>query len=202
MDRASLDLLGTLPEQRVIDFPGTTPIRIFHGTPRSVNEHLYPGMGREPLEAAFASTTEAVLVCGHSHRPWQERRDGRLAFNPGAVFFPDNHDPGAQYALLTWDAGRWQVEHHSVAYDHARLRRDFEETGLLEEGGAFARACLLSIETGWNLAIELLEHAYGLAARLGHPDCEYVPDEIWDQAVETFRWERIPAWQSTSSAST
>jgi putative phosphoesterase len=202
MDRPSLDLLHSLPEQRVVDLPGLAPIRMFHGTPRSINEHLYPGFKREPLEAAFAATTEAVLVCGHTHIPWQETRDGRLAFNPGAVCFTNNHDPGAQYALLTWEAGRWEVEHHSVLYDRARLRRDYEATGLLEEGGAFARACLLTAETGWNLAVELLEHAFGLAARLGHPDCEYVPDEIWDQAVETFRWERTPAWKSTSSAST
>jgi putative phosphoesterase len=190
MDRPSLDLLHSLPEQLVIDLPGTAPSRMVHGSLRSNNEHLDPGYRPEPLREAFAGSTEAVLACGHTHIPWQERTDGRLAFNPGAVFFPGNGDLGAQYAILTWTPAGWQVEHHSVAYDHAGVRKAYVESGLLLEGGAFARGVLLSIETGKDVAMDFLAFAYRLAAEMGSPDCEYVPDDLWEHAVERYDWER------------
>jgi putative phosphoesterase len=190
IDRASLDLLHNLPEQRVIDLPGTDPIRMFHGSLRKNNEMLDPEKFPEPLEDAFNHTTERVLVCGHTHLPWQTRRDGRLALNPGAVLFPGNGDLGAQYAILTWNGSAWEVEHHSIPYDHSLVRKAFIETGFLEKGGALTMGFLLSIETGRDLALEFLAYAYRKAAEAGHSDCEYVPDEIWDAAAETFEWER------------
>jgi putative phosphoesterase len=193
IDRASLDLLCSLPEQLVIDLPGTAPIRMFHGSPRSTNEHLYPGFHPEPLENAFARTIEPVLVCGHTHIPWCECRDDRLALNPGAVLFPCDGNLNAQYAILTWTTTGWEVEHRSVAYDHSLVRKAFTDTGLLQEGGAFALSFLLAIETGQDVTIKFLSHAYHKAAEAGHPDCEYVPDDIWDAATESFDWERYLA---------
>jgi putative phosphoesterase len=190
IDRASLDLLRGLPEQRVIDLPGTAPIRMFHGSLRDSSELLDPTLHPEPLKEAFALTSEAVLVCGHTHIPWQEHLDGRLAFNPGAVTFPCNGDLDAQYAMLTWNDGGWEVAFHSVAYDHSLVRKAFETSGLLREGGALTRGFLLSIETGKDVAMEFLNHAYRRATEAGFPDCEYVPDDIWDAAAETFDWER------------
>jgi putative phosphoesterase len=190
MDRSSLDFLRSLPEQRVIDIPGTAPIRLFHGTPRDTSEHLCPGLNPESLPRTFAETREAVLACGHSHVPWQVRQNGRLVFNPGAIFFPDNGSFGAQYALLTWETNHWGVEHRSVAYDHALVRADYQDSGLLEEGGAFARACLLSLETGRSLAVEFLAYAFNLAAKSGITNCEFIPDDTWNQAAETFDWEK------------
>ena len=193
MDRASLELLHSLPEQRVIDLPGTALVRMFHGSLRKNNELLDPGLHPEPLQDAFARTTEPVLVCGHTHTPWQERRGDRLAFNPGAVLFPCNGDMGAQYAILTWKTTGWEIEHHSVAYDHSLVRKAFTDSGLLQEGGALARGFLLSIETGRDVAMDFLTYAYRKAAEAGYPNCEYVPDEIWDAAACSFDWERKAA---------
>lgn len=191
--RASLDFLHKLPDYRLVDLPGTASIRMFHGSPRSLNEHLYPGFNPEPLQAAFALTTEPVLVCGHTHLPWQMRKDCRLAFNPGAVLCPLNGDLGAEYAILTWDDAGWKVEHHSAAYDHSLVRQAFTSTGLLQAGGALARSFLLSIETGKDVSMYFLNYAYQQASQAGYPDCEYIPDDIWDAAAESFDWERAVA---------
>jgi putative phosphoesterase len=190
IDRSSLDLLHNLPEQRVIDLPGTSPIRMFHGSLRNNNELLDPRLHSSPLIYAFARTSEPVLVCGHTHMPWQERFNGRLAFNPGAVTFPSNGDLGAQYAILTWKTGGWEVEHHSAVYDHSLIRTAFIESGLLQEGGALALGVLLSIENGKDVAMDFLNYAYHKAAEAGFSECEYVPDAIWDAAAESFDWER------------
>ncbi len=193
IDLPSLNLLRSLPEQEVINLPGTTPIRMFHGSLRNTGELLDPKWHPEPLEDAFARTTEAVLVCGHTHLPWQVHRDGRIAFNPGAVLFPCNGDLGAQYAFLTWTKAGWEVEHHSVMYDRSRVRRAFEDSGLLQAGGALAKAFLLSIETGRDISMDFLNYAYRQAAEAGDPDCQYVPDDIWDAAAVSFDWMRPTA---------
>lgn len=207
LDREELDLVASLPEQRVIDLPGTAPIRVVHGSPRSSSEHLFPGRdpavlrmferadllrsGRDPanLDLAFEQVNEPVLVCGHAHIPWKQEQDGRLALNPGAVCGPLNGDVRAQYALLTWQDGRWQVEHRAVPYDLDQIRAAFRESGLLAEGDGLACAFLVSIETGQNVGGYLVSYAHRLAAEAGFEGCEAVPDDVWEQAVATFDWD-------------
>ena len=133
---------------------------------------------------------EPVLVCGHTHIPWKQEHDGRLALNPGAVCGSLNGDVRAQYALLTWQDDHWQVDHQAVPYDLDRIRAAFRESGLLAEGGGLARAFLLSIETAQNVGGYFLAHAYGLAAEAGFEDCDVVPNAIWEHAVATFDWDQ------------
>ena len=125
MNRAELDFLFALPEQAVIQIEGTDPIRVVHGSPRSPYEKIFVDKNSGVLERALADTLEAVLVCGHTHCPWYIRRDGRLALNPGAVCGPLDGFRGAQYAILSWQAQGWQVEHRALGYDLAAVRRAF-----------------------------------------------------------------------------
>ena len=204
--RETLDFIASLPEQRVVTLPGVAPIRVVHGSPRSVSEPLFPdrdparlrlfreagllrsGCNPTPLEPVLSQIDEPVLVCGHTHIPWKQEGEGRLAFNPGSVGSSIDGDVRAQYALLNWQDGRWQVEHRAVPYDLDRVRAAFHASGLLDEGGAFARAYLASIETGQNVVLLLLAHVYRFAAEAGCEDPDAVPDAIWDQAVATFGW--------------
>ena len=102
---------------------------------------------------------------------------------------PLNGYKGAQYALLDWQDGRWELEHRSVAYDLDLVRKAFQESGLLREAGVFARAFLLDIQTGSNLTMKFLSYAFQQVAQAGFPNCEYVPDDVYDRAAETFDWE-------------
>ena len=169
--------------------PGTATIRVVHGSPCDPYEGISPDLEPAGLARALAETSEAVLVCGHTHIPWNVERNGRLALNPGAVCGPLNGDARAQYALLTWQGRRWHTEHRAVPYDLARVRTGFVESGLLDQGGPLARAFLLSIETGTNVGMDWLEHAFRMAAEAGYRDCQVVPDDIWDRAALTFDWE-------------
>jgi predicted phosphodiesterase len=40
--------------------------------------------------------------------------------------------------------------------------------------------------------MDFLRYAYRKAAEAGQADCEYVPDEIWDAAAESFDCEYVP----------
>jgi putative phosphoesterase len=193
LDEETRAFLASLPEQRLVTIDGTAAIRVVHGSPRSQTEGLLPDREPAAVELALSQLHEPVLVCGHTHTPWAYRWDGKLALNPGAVCGPLDGYLGAQYALLTWDGDRWAVGHRAVPYDVERLRVSFEESGLLGEGGALARALLLCLVTGQNVWREFLTYARGLAARAGSEDSSedggVVPDDVWERAEATFDWD-------------
>lgn len=193
VDRETLEFIESLPEQRVVQVDGAAPVRVVHGSLRDPSEGLCPVREPDTLDLALAQTSEPVLVCGHTHIAWKVRRDGKLALNPGAVCGSLNGDVRAQYALLRWCGDYWQVEHRAIPYDLARICADFEVSGLLEKGGPLARAFLLSIETGQNVAEDFLAYANDLAARAGLENCDAIPDEIWERAGATFDWRRYRA---------
>ncbi len=189
MDQDTLAFIRSLPEQRIVDIAGMAPIRVVHGSPRNPSELIFPDQDPLALDLALAQVPEPVLICGHTHIPWQVEQNGRLALNPGAVCGPLNGFVGAQYALLTWQGDRWQAEQRAIRYDLGRLRAVLRETGLLEEGGALMRAFLLSMETGRNIGEDFVVHAYRLAAEAGFEGCDVVPDAVWERAAVTFDWE-------------
>jgi hypothetical protein len=80
------------------------------------------------------------------------------------------------------------------------MRTIFQESGLLEEGGALARAFLLSIETGQNVGEDWLSFTYRLAAETGFKKCDVVPDAIWEQAATTFDWDKYEAESALSTS--
>ena len=189
IDQHCLKLLRGLPEQRVFRKPGVHPIRVVHGSIRDPYESLYPERETERLDLALAQTSEAVLVCGHTHEPWILRRNGKLALNPGAVAAPLNAEIGAQYALLRWEHGGWQAELRRVDYDLSAIRRAYETSGLLVEGRPLAGCHLLGIESGRDIALQFLTYAHRLAETAGFGRCTVLPDEIWEQAEASFDWE-------------
>ncbi len=204
--REALEFLRALPAQRVVALDGAAPIRVLHGSLQSSTSSLYPDRcpavlrlfvqagllapGREPptLEAALVGVREPVLVCGHTHIAWQQGWSGGLALNPGSVGEPLDGDPRARYALLAWHGGRWHAQQRIVPYDLARIRAAYRESGLLDEGGAFARACLLLALTGRNYSGRLIAHVQQVAAAEGLAESLALPDEVWEHAVATFDW--------------
>jgi|JFJP01.1.fsa_nt_gi putative phosphoesterase len=189
MDNNTLDFIKELPEQRTIHFAGTDPIRIVHGSPRNVSELIYPEKDIFPLDMSLGMVTESVLIFGHTHEPWQMRRGSQLAFNPGSVCGTFMGKTGGSYAILSWENGQWEAELRELHYDLRLARKAFEDTGLLEEGGAFAERWLHDLEMGINTLPRFVEFAYRQAAETGYSDSPFVPDEIWDKASDLFKIE-------------
>ncbi len=183
----ALAFLNTLPEQFVYRLPGAAPVRIVHGSPRKINESVFPDTNPAQLEEVLALVDEPVVVFAHTHLPWQVRVDGRLALNPGAVCGPLNGQVGAQYAILEWDGTDWQATLHCASYDLDTITRAFIDSGLLATG-PIARAFLASIRTGRNIGLDFLNYAFALSAQFGYAHLPYLPDEIYDRAGEIFPW--------------
>jgi predicted phosphodiesterase len=207
LDEETLEFLGRLPDQRVLDIDGAAPIRVVHGSPRSPSERLFPEgdetalswfreAGLLPadhtpprLKETLATVVEPVLACGHTHIPWVEEHGHQLAFNPGSVSLAFNGDARAHFALLTWKGDRWCVEHRAIEYDLGRVRQAFHQSGFLAEGGPFARAALLNVESARNALGYLYWHIDGLAADAGLGEWDSVPDALWDRAIASFSWD-------------
>lgn len=185
------EFLFNLPEQQIIQIDHTAPVRVVHGSPRSPYEKVTPQGDDSKLKQIVDKIGEAVLICGHTHIPWQREIRGRLIFNPGAVCGPLDGTVGAQYALMRWDGYRWQVEHHCVEYDLEPVRRSFCKSGLLEAGSYLARSFLLSIVSGRNVAEDFLALAYQLKSEAGMENTGFIPDEIWEQAGQSFDWREL-----------
>ena len=206
LDDDTLDWLAALPEQTVAEPPGTTPVRMLHGTLHSASKHMAPpddarvlafyerarirpvDYGPNFLEQALAQIEEAVLVCGHSHVAWTYEHDVKLALNPGSVGTPNNDDPRAQYALLTWSEDRWQVELRAVPYPTHLVQAAYEERGLLDCGGALSRAAMLGTLTGQAVFGRFVSHVLDLAAEAGVARGPAIPEEVWERAISTFEW--------------
>jgi predicted phosphodiesterase len=207
LDRDTLDFIASLPLQRVISLPGCAPIRVLHGSPQDpLDGCLYPD--RDPaslrvfrearllppdhelpeLELALAPVREPVLVCGHTHIPWQQEQHGCLALNPGSVGLPFG-GTRARYALLTWRAGHWQATLRAIAYDLEQIRAAYVQSGLLAQGGPFARTFLLVTQTGQNVPGHFVRHTRHLAAEAGWTGGNLLPAGVWERAIATFDWE-------------
>jgi predicted phosphodiesterase len=206
LDPETIDFIAALPEQRVVALDGADPICVVHGSPQSPFEFLYPD--RDPvtlalfrragllppggvptsLASALAQVDEDVLVCAHSHIAWIQEEDGKLVLNPGSVSGANNGDVRAQYALLTWEQGRWQATLRAVAYDLERIRAAYRDTGLLAAGGVMAEAFLLDILTAENVPGRLMAHTRQLAAAAGVGAGGVVSEELWQEAIATFDW--------------
>lgn len=202
LDRDALDYLAALPDTCEVALPGAAPIRVVHGSPRATAEGILPAGDPDaarkfaqarldaPLTAmdALAQIAAPVLVCGHTHIAWQQRHNGQLALNPGAVGSPIDGVTGAEYALLTWDAGHWTADLRVVEYDVDALLSAYRERGLLAAGGPMARALMRNAATGQNCPWFLVRHAFDLAAQAGIDHNGVVPDAIWERAAATFDW--------------
>ena len=91
---------------------------LVHGSPRRLNEHLY----EDKPDSTFARIAEGaradVIVCGHTHRPYEKTVVGVWFVNDGSAGKPKDGDPRACWALL--DTTARSVEFRRVEYDVER----------------------------------------------------------------------------------
>jgi predicted phosphodiesterase len=200
-------LLSSLPEQAVFDETGLPPIRMVHGSLERINGGLVPDadpaglaafhqagwpMDKEPpcLAQAVSSLQELVLICGHTHIAWQQMAGDHLVLNPGSAGHSTNGDPRAYYAVLEFQEGRWKADQRAIAYDLAKVRADFEASGLLDQDGGFSRATLANLLSGQNVAWFFVLHINAICQSRGGDPANGWSDADVMLAQKTFPWEK------------
>lgn len=183
----ALAFLRGLPEQRIITLPGADPIRLVHGSPRRINEHLGPEESPNRLEEVMNDLAEPVLVFGHTHRPLLIRQNNWLAVNPGAVSMAVGKPATAYYAILDWLEFNqcWEAHPFTVPYDPEAVTKEFADSGLLDVaplGPLLLDTCL----KGESVGVSYMRYALGLAKESGCDIFPYIPDDIWELAAQTY----------------
>jgi predicted phosphodiesterase len=97
--RAHRDRLDQLPLTVTLDIDGLGATLFCHASPRRDDEMLLvdspPGRWADALDGVDSG----VVVCGHTHMPFDRLVAGRRVVNPSSVGMPYGH-PGAGWALL------------------------------------------------------------------------------------------------------
>jgi hypothetical protein len=104
---------------------------IVHANPQDVNQIIFPTeaeqrerYGRirqsdEELGQLVAGVEAAVLAFGHLHIPGSRTWNELLLVNVSSASLPGDGDARAKYAVFTWEAGRWAIQHHRLPYPMA-----------------------------------------------------------------------------------
>ena len=104
---------------------------LVHGSPRRINEYLF----EDKPDSTFARIAEGadadVIVCGHTHRPYDKTVGMARFVNTGSAGKPKDGDPRACWVLL--DTATGHAEIRRVAYDVERAARAVRTSDLPSE---------------------------------------------------------------------
>jgi predicted phosphodiesterase len=149
-----LTAIAAWPDTLNLRFPDAPPIRVVHGSPRSVRELIYPISTDVEIEDMLADVKETTVIAGHAHIA-MNRRIGRWhILNPGTVGDPVDGVSSASYMLLDGDGQGWQPTFRRVLFDREPLLQECVQQGYADECGVIgqlvmrdfrtARPCLLT----------------------------------------------------------
>ena len=110
---------------------------LVHGSPRRINEYLYEDKPDATFARIAADADADVIVCGHTHRPYDKRVGDTRFVNVGSAGKPKDGDPRACWALL--DTATDALEFRRVVYDVEAAARAVETSGLPPEFAAQLR---------------------------------------------------------------
>ncbi|GAA4469624.1 metallophosphoesterase family protein [Phytohabitans houttuyneae] len=116
LERRHRDLMADLPLTVTVDVDGLGPTLFCHATPRRDDEFVLVDSPIERWKAVLHGVTEQVVVCGHTHMPFDRLVTGRRVINPGSVGMAYG-PPGAYWALLgpTVQLQRTMYDVHAAA---------------------------------------------------------------------------------------
>jgi putative phosphoesterase len=90
---------------------------LVHGSPRKMNEYLYEDKPDSTFARIAAGADADVIVCGHTHRPYDKTVAGTRFINDGSAGKPKDGDPRACWALVETSPTGVSVDFRRVEYD-------------------------------------------------------------------------------------
>ena len=99
LDDQALRYLSSLPDHLTLR-PDGHNLSVFHGSPVSMEDAIYPSITKQGLEAKLGGRRPDIFVCGHTHIPFVKRIGPTLIVNCGSAGHPVDGDPRPAYALV------------------------------------------------------------------------------------------------------
>jgi putative phosphoesterase len=123
--------LRSLPRELRLEVAGRRVLCV-HGSPRRINEYLYEDRPEKSLARMLSGLNADVVLCGHTHLPYQRRIGAVDLINVGTAGKPKNGDPRACYALIEM-AAEVKATFPRIGYDVEAAARAIEATELPHE---------------------------------------------------------------------
>lgn len=129
-------LLDGWPSTLRLEIDGLGAVLFCHATPRNDTEIFSRLTPEENLLPVFAGVTASVVVCGHTHMPFDRRVGGIRLLNAGSVGMPFGQPgadwlllgPGVQFRHTSYELARAAERVRSTAYPQAE---DFAVNNIL-----------------------------------------------------------------------
>ena len=90
---------------------------LVHGSPRKMNEYMYEDKPDSTFARIAADANADVIVCGHTHRPYDKTVGAARFINDGSAGKPKDGDPRACWALIETSPSGLTVGFRRVDYD-------------------------------------------------------------------------------------
>jgi putative phosphoesterase len=127
----TLRYLAGLPDQLALQLPGKRKLLVFHGSPVSMDDAIYPSITARGLKAKLGDRRADLLVCGHTHIPFVKRIGEVLVINCSSAGHPVDGDPRPAYALVRAEKGAALTGHIvRFEYDVGRTVEALKKTSL------------------------------------------------------------------------
>jgi putative phosphoesterase len=114
LSKSCEDYLHSLPRELRLEVAGVK-LLVTHGSPESIDEHIYRDTPVERLKTLSDSAKADVIIVGHSHKQFWRQVNGASFVNPGSVGRPDDGNPQAAYAMLKFNP--FKIEMIRLDYD-------------------------------------------------------------------------------------
>lgn len=125
-----LKYLGSLPDQLIMSASGLK-IMFVHGSPRSVAEYMYEDS--DVLEEIKVEVDANVIVSGHTHLPYHNKRGEVHFLNAGSVGKPKHGNAKAKYLIMNVENGDVSSEFVEVKYDTGKMIKAIQDNPFISD---------------------------------------------------------------------
>ena len=137
LEEEDATFVATWPLTHRLTIPGLGEVLFCHATPRNEFEIFLPTTAEDKLLPVFEGVGQPVIVCGHSHMPFDRRVGRHRVVNAGSIGMPFG-PPGADWLMLGPD-----VELRHTDYDLAAAASVIRETAY-PDAESFAATYILN----------------------------------------------------------
>ncbi len=109
--------LYSLPRELRFEVAGKK-LFVTHGSPDSIEEQIVYDTPVERLKSIADKAKSDLIIVGHSHEQFWKQANGKIFVNPGSVGRPNDGNPQAAYAVLSFNPFKVEL-----------IRRDYNVKG-------------------------------------------------------------------------
>ncbi len=131
IDNTNKEFLRSLPQKIEISL-GSLKILMVHGSPRKIDENIYPDLPISEVEEITKDTNANLIFCGHTHLPCgYQTNTNKTVVNVGSVGRPFNLEPKSCYVILEYNEqlDNFTILHKYISYDYKKASEILSKRG-------------------------------------------------------------------------